>query len=176
VPPPAETLTRPGPPAAARPRAPRVVGSLMFVVAGLILGLMATLPYLAHRRSATWPVATGTVLAREVVTLRASHKGPSYIVRDSYRVPGLNGPTTCHWDDPLGTGIRRWIDARLQTRDRNWPVGSQASLHAEPHGDRCEPVGGFERAVRPTVAVVALAALACLGGLAFLWRPAPPLG
>jgi hypothetical protein len=158
-------------PAAARPaRAPRVLGSLILIVAALILGLLAALPWLAHRESAAWPAVTGEVLARSVVTRRADRKGPSYIVRDTYRVTGLNGPGICHWDDVLGTGIRRWIDARLQTRDRNWPIGSKVLVRAEPYGDRCEPLGGFERAVRPTVGVVALAALACLGGLAALWR------
>lgn len=167
-PPPA--LTDPSPAIARPARATRVAGSLILVVAALILGLLAALPWLAHRESAAWPLVTGEVLARTVVAQRIDRKGPSYIVRDTYRVAGLDGPTTCHWDDVLGTGIRRWIDARLQTRDRNWPVGSKALVHAEPYGDRCEPLGGFERAVRPTVAVVALAALACLGGLAALWR------
>jgi hypothetical protein len=168
---PAAAITSPSSAPAAPVRGARAVGSLILVVAALILGLLATLPWLAHDRSAAWPVVRGEVLARTVVTQYVDRKGPSYIVRDTYRVPGLNGPTTCHWDDSLGTGIRRWIDARLQTRDRYWPVGSQALVHAEPYGDRCEPLGGFERAVRPTIGVVALAALACLGGLAFLWRP-----
>jgi len=115
------------------------------------------------------------VLDRTVVTRRGNGKGSSDILRDRYRVPGARGPTICYWDDPLGTGIRRWIDARIQTRDRYWPVGSRVPVHAERYGDRCEPVGGFERAVRPTVAVVALATLTCLGGLAFRWRPRTPV-
>jgi hypothetical protein len=136
------------------------------------LGLLAALPWLAHRRSQTWPAVTVEVVARSVVTQSFNRKGPSYVVRDTYRVAGPNGPASCHWDDVLGTGIRRWIDARLQTRDRLWPVASQVAAYAEPYGDRCEPLGGFERAVLPTVAVVALAALTCLGGLARIWRPA----
>jgi len=163
-------------PATVRPaRAARVTGSLVLVVAALILALLAALPWLAHREASAWPVVSGAVLARSVEARRIDRKGPSYIVRDTYRVAGLNGPVTCHWDDTLGTGIRRWIDARLQTRDRNWPVGSNVLVHAEPYGDRCEPLGGFERAVRPTLALVALAALGCLGGLAVLWRSAPPI-
>jgi hypothetical protein len=104
-----------------------------------------------------------------VLTQYVNNKGPSFIVRDTYRVPGESGPTDCHWDDPLGTGIRRWIDARLKTRNRYWPVGSQVPVYREPYGDRCEPLGGFERAVGPTIAVVAVAALACLAGIAVLW-------
>jgi hypothetical protein len=157
-------------PAARSPRRARVAGSLVLGTAAMILALLATLPWLAHASAGRWPVVGGEVLARTVVTQYVNRKGPSYVVRDTYRVPGPNGATSCHWDDPLGTGIRRWIDARLETRDRYWPVGSEVPVHAEPYGDRCEPVGGFERAVRPTVAVVALAALACLSGLALLWR------
>lgn len=166
--------SRPNPPPAA-PHGGRVAGSLVLGVAALILGLLAALPWLAHRRAAQWPVVAGEVLARTVMT-QSVRKGPSYVVRDTYRVPGQNGATLCHWDDALGTGIRRWIDARLETRDRYWPVGSRIPVHAEPYGDRCEPVGGYERAARATVAMVALAALACLGGLAFLWRPRPAAG
>jgi hypothetical protein len=168
---PTAVMTSPNLATARQTRAPRLVGSLALVVAALILGLLATLPWLAHRTATAWPVATAAVLARTVVTQYVNRKGPSYIVRDTYRVAGPGGTTICHWDDSLGTGIRRWIDARIETRDRNWPVGSQALVHVEPYGDRCEPLGGFERAVRPTLAVVALAALACLGGLAVLWRP-----
>ena len=148
----------------------RLVGSLLLVVAALVLGLLATLPVLRHLAARDWPVESALVLGREVVTQRVDRKGPSYVVRDTYRIAAASGSTRCHWDDPLGTGIRRWIDARLETRDRSWPVGSQVPVYAEPYGDRCEPLDGFERAVRPTVAVVALAALACLGGLPFLWR------
>ncbi|HUO79313.1 MAG TPA: hypothetical protein VMU00_04155 [Steroidobacteraceae bacterium] len=170
---PAEAICAPPPPGAPR-RAGRVAGTLLLGTAALVLGLLAALPWLAHARAAGWPVVTAEVIGRRVLTQSVNGKGPSYVVRDSYRVPGPNGPASCHWDDPLGTGIRRWVDARLETRERYWPVGSQAPVRAEPYGDRCEPLGGFERAVRPTAAVVALAALACLCGLALLWRrPAP---
>ena len=158
----------------ARPRGPRIVASLLLATVALGLGLMALLPWLAHRTAMNWPVVRAAVLSRTVVATAttATRASQSYIVRDTYRATGASGPSLCHWDDPLGTGIRRWIDARVQTRDRHWPVGSEVPVRAEPYGDRCEPVGGFERAVRPTVGVVALAALACLGGLALLWRPA----
>ena len=98
------------------------------------------------------------------------------MIRGSYRVPGPGGAAICHWDDPLGTGIKMWVVARLRTRERNWPAGSHAEVHAEPYGERCEPVGGFARAVRPTLIVLTLAALACLGGLALLWRRKAPVG
>jgi hypothetical protein len=147
------------------------MGGLPLAAAALVLGLLATLPWLQHREAGAWPVVTGEVLERRVLTRYVNRKGPSYVVRDSYRIAGPAGAVICHWDDTLGTGIRRWIDARLQTRERNWPLGSQVPVHAEPYGDRCEPLGGFQRAVLPTLAVVALAALACLGGLAVLWRP-----
>jgi len=166
---PAPATSPPGP-ATGAPRSARLAGGLFLGVAALILGLMAALAWSAHVRASAWPIVRGAVLARTVERQRVNGKGPSFVVRDTYRVPGANGPATCHWDDPLGTGIRRWIDARLETRDRYWPVGSEVPVHAEPAGDRCEPVDGFERAVRPTFTVVAMAALACLCGLVFLWR------
>jgi hypothetical protein len=172
---PTPALTSPSATTASPLRAARVVGSLILGVAALILGALAALPWLVHRHALDWPVVAGEVRARSVMTQYVNRKGPSYVVRDTYRVPGPNGPTICYWEDPLGTGIRSWIDARLKTRESYWPVGSPAAVRAEPYGDRCEPVAGFERAVRPTVAVVALAALACLGGLAFLWRPKTPV-
>ena len=164
----ASAMTRPTPPAT---RSVRVAGSLLLAGAGLVLGLLAGLPWLAHHHASDWPVVTAALESRTVVTRYSNRNGPSYVVRDSYRLPAAGGPTQCHWDDPLGTGIRRWIDARLETRNVYWPAGSQVAVYAEPYGDRCEPLGGYERAVRPTLLVVALAALACLGGLAYLWRP-----
>ena len=172
---PSDALAPPAPPAARAGRPARLVGSLLLIVAACVLGLLAALPWLRHHEAEAWPVLTAEVLGRSVLTQAINRKGPSYLVRDTYRIAGPNGAATCHWDDALGTGIRRWIDARLQTRERYWPLGSQVPVHAEPYGDRCEPLGGFERAVLPTLAVVALAALACLGGLAFLWRPATPI-
>ena len=70
-------MTRPGPPAAPAARAPRIFGSLILGVAALILGLMATLPWLAHGRAEAWPVVTAEVLARTVLTQHVNRKGPS---------------------------------------------------------------------------------------------------
>lgn len=160
------------PPGASSPpgRALHLAGTLLLGVAALILGLLAALPVLAHRQALTWPVVEAAVVDRTVLTQHVNHKGPSYIVRDTYRLSAATGTSSCHWDDALGTGIRRWIDARLETRQSLWPLGSQVAVHAEPYGERCEPLGGYERAVRPTVAVVALAALAFLGAVPLLWR------
>lgn len=164
----AEVLARPhGAPAG---RAVHLMGGLVLGVAALLLGVLAALPVLAHREASAWPVVEAAVVARAVVTQPIHNKGPSYIVRDTYRLGAATGASRCHWDDPLGTGIRRWIDARLETRESLWPLGSQVAVHAEPYGERCEPLDGYERAVRPTVAVVAVAALAVLGAVPLLWR------
>jgi len=178
-----KSLFEPGQPTPVAPQRRRAFGifgwfGFSLILAALLFFILASVKvhYLAVTR---WTLVNGTVVSRSVLRhwSTGNARTPStlsYQVRDVYRVQRDGSESLCHWDDPLGAGVRSWIDARVATRRQYWPIGAKLQVYAEPDGDRCEPLQGWERSGRDETLALGSVTLVFLGGAIWACRRRNP--
>jgi len=140
----------------------------VLLAASAMAVVTAGIGYYAQRDAQMlWQAVDGVVAARSV-ELRAgtTQRGDTYFVRDQYHAQWGGASVTCQWDDPLGSGVRSWVEHTLTERGALWPVDAPVHLRIDPHQlNHCQPADAWPRVIRPRLMVaVAVAALLLLAG------------
>jgi hypothetical protein len=123
--------------------------------------------YVQRDAAALWQPVEGVVATRSIEWRSGSGKnGVSYFLRDRYNARLRGESVQCQWDDPLGSGVRSWVERWRLQRGTLWPLDTPIRLRIDPMQlDHCQPADAWQRVIRPRLLVaVAVAALLLLCG------------
>jgi hypothetical protein len=138
------------------------------LAASAMAAVASGIGYYAQRdATALWQPVDGVVANRSIESRSGTGKsGDSYFIRDRYSAYWRGGSIQCHWDDPLSSGVRGWVERWRLERGALWPVAAPIRLRIDPlQLDRCQPADAWQRVIRPRLLVaVSVAALLLLAG------------